>query len=233
MKLKFVVPGEQIKMLEDVKFVDTGWSKMDIDTIPKDTVLQINQVYIRNNGYFQSSLTFKFISGLGFDKFLKFENDKKLKQLTDNYNNLQTQIDDLNKHDADWNYNPPWSERKRIPLSESKPIYKKGTLEEYQKFLFDKEGAFSYHKSTYMGMLEKAAIAIANFKPKTTISAHFCPVFRVPLAEIENWEIELLPGRVVEQKNLYVPDTTPPRPLEEIEKEMKEMVATLTNLEKK
>ena len=211
MKLKFVVPGEQLKMLEDVKFVDTGWNKMNIDVIPKDTILQISQVYIRNkDGYYQSSLSFKFVSGPGYEKFLKSENDKKLAELQEDYSKLKEQFEDLEKHDADWEFtnHQSWDERK--------PTYHKGTIDDYRKFMDKHYGSFSYHKSTYEEMAKKALEKVNKFKPKDKISSNFCRVFRVPLAEIEKWEVELLPGRVVDESELYVRDDTPPRPLEEI-----------------
>lgn len=199
MKLFFVVPGDQIKLLEEVKFIDAGWNKMDIDVIPKDTVLQISQVYIRNKGWYESNLSFKFVSGPGYDLFLKSENDQALKGLVKRFDEFQAEIKDLEDHNADYRF-----EDHRCNWDKRVWEYKKGTVERYNKFLNSHRGSYSYHKIHLQVMANKAENAVKNFKPRKAIPENFCPVFRVPLPEVEKWNIELLPGRVVKENELVV-----------------------------
>jgi hypothetical protein len=189
MRLFFVVPGDRVELLEDTKFVDTGW-KVKMEAIPKGTILEVSQVYIRNHGYFQSSLTFKFSCGPGYDLFIQSENNRKLQALKDNHEHLLKEIKDLDDHDADYDYT-------QSPHSQNNQrLYKKGTFAEYEAFIEFRPSrgyiSYSYHKTQLQDLVEKAGHAVNTFKPKTEIPKNFRCVIRVPLAEIEKWEIRLL-----------------------------------------
>jgi hypothetical protein len=198
MRIFFVVPGDRVELLEDTKFVDTGWSEVKMETIPKGTVLEVSQVYIRNHGYFLSSLTFKFSGGPGYDLFIQSENNRKLQALKDTHEHLLKEIKDLDDHDADFHYIEHTSGGRRIdtPYRPPETLYKKGTFAEYEAFIEFRPSrgyiSYSYHKTQLQDLVEKAGHAVNTFKPKTEIPKNFCRVIRVPLAEIEKWEIKLL-----------------------------------------
>jgi hypothetical protein len=204
MKLFFVIPGDRVELLEDTKFMDSGWSDIKMDIIPKGTVLEISQVYIRNHGYYQSNISFKFADGPGYDLFVQSENNRKLQALKDTHERLLKEIKDLDDHDADFTYIDHAKKRGRpvdsifTSWEASETIYKKATFDEYVSFTaarpYRTNGyiSYTYHKDTLLELAAKARLAVLNFKPKVRVPKNFCRVFRVPLQEIEKWEIKLV-----------------------------------------
>src|SRR5690349_3321196 len=75
MKIVFVIPGTKIKLLEDTTTsVPVSYrydTTVDKYCLQKGDELKVSQVYIRKNGWFASSLTFKPVGGPIIDRISK------------------------------------------------------------------------------------------------------------------------------------------------------------------
>lgn len=62
MKLQFLIPEDRITMLQDITIKSTGYGS-DKYELKVGDVLEVSQIYIRKGGWYESSITFKPISG--------------------------------------------------------------------------------------------------------------------------------------------------------------------------
>jgi hypothetical protein len=201
MKLSFIVPKDQIKLLEDGVISNVkgtyhphfeGWK-----FVPKDTVLEVSQVYIRNDGWFHSSLTFKPVSGPGFDLAINGDFEDKKRRLIENIRYYKEEIKKLDDHDADWSYtNGTWDN--------PKVVYKKGTFDEYVEWQNNIDRR-SYYPSDHLNIvrgwgqhrddvkksIEKEEKYLSLLKPSKPSKA-FQQVIRIPLEDVEKWEVEII-----------------------------------------
>jgi len=181
MKLSFVVPGDKLRLLEDVTF--TKGNKYDLifgqwESLSKGTVLQVSQVYIRKSGWFDSSLTFKIVDGPD----VKRASQAKYDYLRGYYERLVKDcnevLNDLDNNNADF-YVEKWSGMGLTTSLERE--YHKG---DYKKFINTPRAR--NHRDQIKETIYRHGKIIDKLK-----LSKVSDVIRIPIKDIEKWEVEV------------------------------------------
>jgi hypothetical protein len=164
--------------------------------VPKDTVLEVSQVYIRNDGWFMSSLTFKPVSGPGFDLAIQGDYEDKKRCLTKCLEELKKQLQEgYIDQDADWYYTVEgFSLFYKKPENSKFIFYKKGSKDDYERWCNHPPKdvvVLSCYKSDVEGMIQKQEKILLNMKPSKP-NKNFQRVIRISLEDIEQWEVEII-----------------------------------------
>jgi len=190
-KLNFVIPGDKIKLISGVKLIDKrgdySWEEK-VKSLPAGTVLEVSQVYIRKNGWFDSSLTFRIIEGPGLDIAIDAVFKQETKRLKEKIKTSKVLLQRYKKDRADW-YAIPSIEGIR---SSEKQIPYIGSYQDYKEF--EKKDGWTYltkHKEDIEKEIYISKQAIDNQK-RPKISGQ--EVIRVPLIEIQKWNVKRING---------------------------------------
>jgi len=197
MKLQFVLPGDQIKLLEDGKITiperNTRYTPDFLemwDRIEKDTVLEVNQVYIRKeSGWFGPSLTFKFISGHGYERYKEEYLLEQKKNIQNSIDGLYRQLNDLQDNNADWKVESEWK-MTETGWNPTKIQYIQGSKKDFENRRTGRDARYTMHKDWYLKEIKKEEKRLLN--AKVPMSKNFQRVIRVPLTDIQNWEVEIV-----------------------------------------
>jgi len=211
MKIVFVIPGTKVKVLEDTDSVVLNLSRTPNTEgykLKKGDELKVSQVYIRKNGWFQSSLTFKAVAGPIMDYISdyvlttnKANHESRIKELE-----MQLQLLDSFGTDTEWylklNFQA-WAQYGQIPKSTI--TEKHGTNKTTVKALralYETEKSGTYYSGMYHGRyseskfyirtdINKELAALKKKLSKPPKQGKMAVTFRVSLKEIESWEVEI------------------------------------------
>jgi hypothetical protein len=189
MQLTFIKPKDRIQLLKDGKLTnslslikDKNWKK-----IPKDSILEVSQVYIRNKGWYSSSLTFKVISGPIESMMDSSEKKLEIEYAKNSVNSWKATV----KEKEEKNYTYTISKG----MFSEKLIYKTGSKEEYLK---------DYNKHNWNSISshlddDKRDLKIEEAKLKALKNKKFKAnrniTIRVLLSDVENWHVKLIKSK--------------------------------------
>ena len=190
MKIKFIIPGDRMKINEPMKITNecglNKWGPFNaIDSIPAGTVLEVSQMYIRKNGWFKNSITFKIIESPELEKIIEAESSSEQERIQGRISDIVRQLEDMKKAGPDICF----------------ACYNKHTgAYDYSK---DNLAAGSFFGTKYSFCVSKQDITsqlvglhrdLKNVKRDATTSIKRS-VFRVLISEIENIDIDLMPSK--------------------------------------
>ena len=182
MKLVFIEPKDKIELLEDglISKFDRNFS---FKKIPKGSLLEVSQVYIRNKGHYPSSITFKVISGPLVTKLVASIKSKKVIYLESYLQYLKEEISILESNNSNFSY----------AKNNGKVYYASGSEDDW--VTFHPVGTLwkSYHidhlRRDYLRKEKKIRTLKKNSsesKSKTTNK-----VIRILISDIKKWNVKL------------------------------------------
>ena len=182
MKLSFIVPGDILCVLKDTNstFIEERWGMQCMNgyKLRAGDQLKVSQVYIRKNGYFQSSLSFKLLGGPCLEHYqearYQFENKARL----DEIKTLEEILQLLDDHGSKFC-------TKYYPYDKPMEIVFHSTKEAMC-------ASRAYSGSYIWYEYDTVARRIADLKtniPKRDKKA--VEVFRAALSSIEEWDVEV------------------------------------------
>jgi hypothetical protein len=177
MKLSFIIPGDKIRLLEDVTFAK-GNSYDPIfgqwESLSKGTVLQVSRVYIRKSGWFDSSLTFKIVEGPDVMRASLAKYDYLRSYYEELIKACKNILVDLDSHCADF-YVETWIDTKFVRE------YHTGSYEKFINTLRARN-----HRSQLKETISRYQKIIDGLK-----SSKVSEVIRILIKDIQNWEVEI------------------------------------------
>lgn len=188
MKLMFLVPNDEIKLLEHGVRTPTEQQFDFLDRwsfIPKDTVLRVSQVYIRKSGWFDSSLTFKILSGPGFEKYKIEWRESLMKSTINRIDMFQKELNDLIEHDAFFYYT---LKRENFKIKHYCKSIESGQPDGLMVKLH------SMDRPWYENEINILKINLE--KIKTMQPGNLTRVIRVLLTDIIKWDVEIIKSKL-------------------------------------
>lgn len=184
MKLIFIKPKDKIELLKD-GLMSKSDEYHSFKKIPKGSILEVSQVYIRNRGWYPSSITFKVLSGSLLNKILSSQKSREIAYLEKLIRGLKEEISLLESKRADFSY---YKKRGNI-------LYRKGSEEDWQNFRCFGLLWKSFHIDNLRRDVINKEKQIQSLKKKKIKNKTSNQVIRVLVPDIEKWDVKLIKAK--------------------------------------